>query len=170
MRAIIVAVALLACVGCAPNTAEQPPTSQQLAAPNQQLMEKGAAAYTLERYREAFAYFFAAAERGDALGQAMIASMYAAGHGVARDYGRAAVWARRSADAGNAQGQVMMAILTTEGSGVPRNPVEAYMWATLAINGGGGRPAVEARDRVASRMTPQQIADGQRLAREWRRR
>jgi hypothetical protein len=41
------------------------------------------------------------------------------------------------------------------------------MWLNLA--GASGRAlAVENRDKIAAKMTPVQIAEAQRLAREWR--
>ena len=56
------------------------------------------------------------------------------------------------------------------GLGVSQDYVAAHMWYNLA----GARSArdqrhtyVGERDSVATRMTPEQIAEAQRLAREW---
>ena len=57
------------------------------------------------------------------------------------------------------------------GRGVPRDSVQAHMWLNLAASRESGTKAksyAEARDTVAGRMTPQQIAEAQRLAREWK--
>ena len=60
------------------------------------------------------------------------------------------------------------------GEGVPRDFVEAYKWYTVAAS---RIPASEAelrerarknRDAVASKMTPAQIAEAQKLAGEWK--
>jgi TPR repeat protein len=56
-----------------------------------------------------------------------------------------------------------------DGQGVPQDYVLAHKWLNLAAAQGGMRSdtAVKARDNVASQMTPEQIAEAQRLAREW---
>lgn len=53
------------------------------------------------------------------------------------------------------------------GQGVPKDYALAYMWWNLGAAGGnenGGKN----RDIVATRMTPAQIAEAQRLSREWK--
>jgi hypothetical protein len=52
------------------------------------------------------------------------------------------------------------------GQGVPQDYVAAHMWLNLAAAQGNAN-ASESRDIVANRMTPEQIAEAQRLAREW---
>jgi uncharacterized protein len=41
------------------------------------------------------------------------------------------------------------------------------MWLNLAA-AGGDKKAAEFRDRIATSMTPAQIAEAQKLAREWK--
>jgi len=57
------------------------------------------------------------------------------------------------------------------GRGVRRRfYVQAHMWYNLAASRETGEQresAVEARDRVAGQMLPHEIAEAQRLAREW---
>ncbi len=48
-----------------------------------------------------------------------------------------------------------------KGRGVPQDDVQAHKWVNLA-------KATKNRDNVAKRMTPDQIAEALRLAREWR--
>lgn len=57
--------------------------------------------------------------------------------------------------------------LYAEGLGVPRDYVQAFMWFQLAADQGDDEAAYN-RDVLAARMTPAQIADAQRLAREWK--
>ena len=57
--------------------------------------------------------------------------------------------------------------LHAEGLGVRRDDVEAFMWFQLAVDQGES-DAANNRDWLAERMTPAQIAEAQRLAREWR--
>ena len=58
------------------------------------------------------------------------------------------------------------------GRGVPQDYVQAHMWFNLAeFHSSPGRvhdKAAQDRDAVAKRMTPTQIAEAQKLAREWR--
>jgi hypothetical protein len=51
-------------------------------------------------------------------------------------------------------------------AGVPRDIVLAHMWSSLAA-AQGHKSAQENRDNAAELMTPNQIAEARRLAREW---
>ncbi len=51
------------------------------------------------------------------------------------------------------------------GEGVPQDDVQAHMWYNLAAQLHPQRR--QDRDKVAVRMTSEQIAEAQRLAREW---
>ncbi len=61
-----------------------------------------------------------------------------------------------------------------DGWGVPKDYVQAHMWFNLAAaripasQTEKRDKAVENRDLVAAKMTPAQIAEGQKLAREWK--
>ncbi len=59
-----------------------------------------------------------------------------------------------------------------DGWGVPQDYVQAHMWYNLAASrlppGKDRDLAAENRDIIAERMTPAQIAEAQRLAREWK--
>ncbi len=61
---------------------------------------------------------------------------------------------------------------TDKGRGVPQDYVQAYTWYTLAVShfapGSKRDLAIEARETIAALMTPAQIAEAQRLAREWK--
>ena len=59
------------------------------------------------------------------------------------------------------------------GEGVPQDYVLAYMWLNLAAAQGGvswpeGYAPSYRRDVVAKSMTREQIAEAQKLAREWK--
>ena len=51
--------------------------------------------------------------------------------------------------------------------GVPQDYVLAHMWFNLSAAQGNG-DAVKNRDIAAGLMTPDQLAEAQRLAREWK--
>jgi uncharacterized protein len=53
------------------------------------------------------------------------------------------------------------------GRGVPQDYIIAHMWLNLAA-ASGDKNAVTNRDRVAALMTPTQVAEAQKLAREWK--
>ncbi len=57
--------------------------------------------------------------------------------------------------------------LYAEGAGVRRDDVLAHMWFQLAANQ-GDPDAADNLDTLAARMTPAQIAEAQKLAREWK--
>ena len=54
-----------------------------------------------------------------------------------------------------------------QGKGVPQDNVLAHMWFNLSA-AQGSEDARTYRDNVAKLMTPDQIAEAQRLAREWK--
>jgi TPR repeat protein len=54
-----------------------------------------------------------------------------------------------------------------KGEGAPQDYVQAHMWFNLA-GASGIAEGIQGRDVVASQMTPEQIAEAQRRAREWK--
>lgn len=83
------------------------------------------------------------------------------------DYAQALKSTRLVADQGFAFGQYQLGTMYAKGQGVPQNFVLAHMWLNLAA-AQGYADAVSYRERVAAQMTPDQIAEAQRLAREWK--
>ena len=56
------------------------------------------------------------------------------------------------------------------GAGVPQDDVQAHMWFNLAasrMTGEDRESAVEARDQMAEELTPDDLNQAQRLARDW---
>jgi uncharacterized protein len=99
--------------------------------------------------------------------------MYFHGQGVSEDFAEALKWFRLAAAQGYANAQYSLGIMYQNGEGIPRDYVQAYRWYDLAAVTYTGKPerdkAVKARDNVAARMTPAQIAEAQKLAREWKK-
>jgi hypothetical protein len=57
------------------------------------------------------------------------------------------------------------------GHGVPQDYVRAHMWFNIAAGASDASVrdlSVKWRDLVATRMTPAQIAEAQRIASEWK--
>ena len=93
--------------------------------------------------------------------------MYDKGHGVPQSSQLAVRWYRRSAAQGNAQGQFFLGFSYKDGEGVPKDHVLACKWFNLAA-AQGQRRAAEVRDELATFMTPSQISEAQKLAREFK--
>ena len=93
--------------------------------------------------------------------------MYESGQSVQRDYAEAVKWYRRAADQGSASAQWLLASMYEVGSGVPQDYVQAHMWYNLSATQGWGA-AVFARAALEREMTQAQIAEAQKLAREWK--
>src|SRR6266849_1263672 len=78
-----------------------------------------------------------------------------------------------SAEQGDATAQYNLAVMYDIGRGVLQDYVLAHKWYNLAASHYAtweadiGASAARSRDRLTVRMTPAQIADAQKLAREW---
>jgi TPR repeat protein len=108
-----------------------------------------------------------AAEQGNADAQIRLAIMYEDGRGgLAQDYAEAAKWYRMAAEQGNVDAQATLGFKYEHGQGVPQDYILAHMWLSLAA--AKGYPCGDKCDDLAAKMTPEQIAEAQRLAREWK--
>jgi TPR repeat protein len=123
-------------------------------------------------YATALALFRSMAEQGHAGAQFQLGFIYRNGWGAPQDYAEALKWFRRAAAQGYRAAQTHLGVMYREGEGVQKDYVQAHMWFNLAAATSRygsyeeGR-AAEARDEIASKMTPAQIAEAQKLAREW---
>ncbi len=107
------------------------------------------------------------ADQGDAQAQCELGFRYAHGYGVSRDDQEAAKLYRQAAEQEDADAQHVLGVMYDEGRGVPKDYVLAHMWLNLAA-AKGGKDAVKLRDLLEEIMTPVQLAEAQRLAREWK--
>lgn len=118
-------------------------------------------------YQEAVRWFRKAAEQGDRDAQANLGSLYLLGDSLPQDYTEALKWLRAAADQGHPLAQTKLGIMYEDGDGVPQDRVQAHMWFSLAAVQGSelaGASLIE----LTKQMTPAQIAEAQRLAREWK--
>ena len=118
-------------------------------------------------YAEAARWYQKAADQGDALSQDTLGFMFFYGDGVEQDYAYAMELFRHPAEKGYKGGEYGLGVGYENGQGVPQDYVLAHMWLNLAA-AQGDDDAKKARDLLASKMTPEQIAEAQRLAREWK--
>jgi len=93
--------------------------------------------------------------------------MYAIGDGVPKDGAKAVEWFHKAADQGNVYAQHNLSNSYWYGSGCPQDKVRAYMWANLAA-AQGYADAIKNRDWFENQLTSDQIAEAQRLTREWK--
>ena len=107
------------------------------------------------------------AEQGDASTQFKLGQMYELGIDVVRDYVGALKWYGKAAQQNHAKAQYALGVMYLFGIGVIEDEVMAHLWFNLAA-AQGNKNAREYRDMVATEMTPDQIAEAQRLAREWK--
>ena len=129
---------------------------------------------------EAFKWLRSAAEARHLVAKNLLAGMYYDGRGVAQDYRLAYVWdilteGSRVEIAGRmtieqfAEAQTMLGERYSEGKGVEQDNSLAYMWFSLAA-AQGNKTAKENRDKVAKRMTAEQIAEAEKIAEDCRAR
>ena len=83
-----------------------------------------------------------------------------------RDFATAVRLIRPLAEQGNANAQYDLGTFYDNGLGVPLDKVRAYMWFSLSA-AQGREGAAAFRDLIARRMTPAQITEAQKFAREW---
>lgn len=127
-----------------------------------------------QNYAEALNWYQKAARQGYPDAQSNIGFMYDHGRGVPQDYTQAVKWYRLAAEQGYATAQFNLGVMYKAGKGVPKDYVQAHLWFNLAASRfpekkrNDREDAETLRDLVALKMTPGQIAEAQRLAREWR--
>ena len=123
---------------------------------------------------KAVKWYRKAAEEGNAEAQFNLGLMCDERLGVPQDYAEAVKWYRKAAEQGFAEAQTNLGIMYFTGQGVPKDYVLAHIWFDLATS---RYPASEKAKReraekfrniAASKMTPAQIAEAQRLALEWK--
>ena len=147
-------------------------------------------------YTEAAKWCRRAAEQGDIEAQSSLGALYSMGHGVSRSQREALKWLTPAAGKGHARAQLVLGqVYEYGGHDLAPDKVRAHMWYNIAAsNFIGDRKiaaeflspdqatirrelltlaeqsrarAVQSRARVANTMSAEQIAEAQRLAREW---
>ena len=79
-------------------------------------------------------------------------------------------WYREAAEQGFLKAQFALGSMYDRGRGVPQDYIEAHKWFNLAATQRSEvqEKARENRDLLEKRMTSAQIAEAQKLAREWK--
>jgi uncharacterized protein len=116
---------------------------------------------------EAVKWFRKAAEQNVADAQFSLGVCYANGRGVTKDDAEAVKWFRKAAEQNLADAQYNLGVCYDSGEGVAKDEVEAYKWWLLAA-GQGNDDAKYNMTIVENKMSREQIAEGQRLARDFK--
>ncbi len=157
LRALVVGLLLLCCMFAINGAAADP-------------LARADAAFARGNYVSAVNILTPLAFGGDARAQALLGFMFEHGYGAPQVYDSAAGLYGQAAMRGNPFGQAMFGLMYDKGHGVPQDFVLAYKWLNLAAARARTRERdhfLRLRDAVASKMSPAQIAEGQRLAMAW---
>ena len=125
-------------------------------------------------FSEAIKWFRKAADQGNAYAQHNLGVMHDIGRGVPHDDVEAATWYRKAADQGARPRSSNWARWYRQGRGVPQDYVEAHKWFKLAIlrfsesDAANRGNAIKNCHLLVAKMTPAQISEAQKLAREWK--
>lgn len=127
--------------------------------------DAGWAAYEKHDYATAIRTWRTLAEKGDAASQTALGSLHYMGRGVPHDHAEALRLYRLAAETGYPTAMFNLGLFYFDPHGEP-NFVKAHKWFNLAADK-GMQEASWRLGRVADMMTAEQIAEAQRMAREW---
>ena len=109
----------------------------------------------------------ALALQGDAPSQRKLGVMYYLGQGMEKDYEMAYTWLAKAANQGEDVAQVCLGVMNVGGQGVPQNKTAAHMWFSLSA-AQGNQNAQLRLDKLIPDMTPEEIAEAEALAADWK--
>ena len=120
---------------------------------------------------EAAKWYRKSAEQGNANGQWGLAGCYDYddGKGVKKNFVEAAKWLRKAAEQGQADAQNLLGLHYYMGKGVIKDYVEAYKWINLSASQ-GNKIAEKSLGHLEKELSGEQIAEAQRLSREFKQR
>ena len=116
-------------------------------------------------YRQAKEWFEKSAKQGHAGAQTNLGILYLQGEGAPQSDQMALFWLSQAAEQGDVLAFAKLGWMYAEGRGMLQDLIRAHMWYSLSA-AQGEQSATEARDALAKRMTPAQIAEAQRRARD----
>jgi TPR repeat protein len=108
-----------------------------------------------------------AADQSNVQAETALGYCYATGQGVAKEQTEAAKWYRKAAEQNFAQAQISLALSYALGQGVVKDYVESYKWTLLAASQ-GDKDAKETMPILENNMSREQIAEGQKVARNFK--
>ncbi|WP_235001439.1 tetratricopeptide repeat protein [Nitrosovibrio sp. Nv4] len=106
------------------------------------------------------------AENGDSDAQYKLGLLYLTGNGALQDFAEAAKWIKLSAEQGYGLAQYELGLIYRTGYGLAVDQVQSYVWLNLAA-AAGVQEAVTVRDEVMRSLSTKQLAQAQKISREW---
>jgi TPR repeat protein len=134
-------------------------------------LSQGRAAFSRGNYIVAARLLTPYAQRGNPRAQAMLGFMYENGLGAPQSYDVAVDLYTQAAERGDPTAQYLLGLMYDKGHGVPRNDILSYKWLNLAAAAAPVRDRqnyLKMRNAVASKMSLNEILEGQWLAVNWR--
>ena len=119
-----------------------------------------------QSYSDAVHWYRLAAMQGYREGQYKLCELSERGQGLPQDYQEALRLCGLAAEQGHGRAMFIIGRLYHTAHGVPHDLVRAHMWYNLAT-AHGYEDGKKWRDRVADDMSASEIAEAQKLAREW---
>lgn len=119
-----------------------------------------------QSYRKALDWYNKAAAQGNSTAETNLGSLYGAGHGVPQDDAKAAYWYGKAAEQGVVVAQANLGARYAAGHGLPQDFTLSAKWLILA-QAGGDEDAGKLLINLERIMPEAQVAEAQRLAREW---
>jgi uncharacterized protein len=120
---------------------------------------------------EALRLYRLAAEAGYAPAQVQLGNTYFRGDGVPADPKEGLRWYAQAAEQGDVVAQFLLAnVYISGGEGVTRDLVKAYEWLTIAATADhpeAKENSERGKERIAELMTPAEIAEAEKLAKDW---
>jgi TPR repeat protein len=116
--------------------------------------------------KQAFYWFTKAAEQDFAGAQYNLGIMHDDGNGTPKDDKQAFYWFTKAAEQGNAGAQLNLGVMYADGRGTSKDDVMAYVWWNIAA-AQGDKGAEKNRGIIEGEMTPNQIAEAQKLSKEY---
>jgi len=130
----------------------------------------------------AVAWYRLAAAQEHASAQEELANCYEKAEGTNRDMSLALSWHERAANHGLVRAQLSLGVLFLGFDGVQKDNISAFKWLDLAAKGGKGpklgddseyvrksvqKWAAKNRDSLAMKMSPEELAEANRLESDW---
>jgi TPR repeat protein len=120
-----------------------------------------------QSFAEAARWYRLAAEQGDAFAQYRLGLFFDTGVGVPEDHVEGMRWFLLAAEQNVDEAKWFLGVNYVYGNGVPQDDVSAFMWFDLLAKAGDG-DAKTFLELITRRMTPEQIAEGQKRSAEWK--
>ena len=113
----------------------------------------------VQDYQKAFKWASLPAKKGDMKAQFFLGWLYEDGQGVTQDYEEAVKWYSLAAEQGDSMAQCNLGHLYADEQTGSQDFIKAHKWFNIA--------GTKERETMEKLMNANQIAEAQKLAREW---